>query len=202
MKKDSEHARMNRIHVRHPATGIVLLLAVFVWAGCAALEGVQTVKVHRHLFKPDLPASFASVYGGKRVDLNDFINRDQKTRVWTYYSPDRKFAYEASVPLEYYAMDCFREAFWKAGMAVMKFTPDKNIPDMSLVIDRWSDQEFKFTVTVMKGGFETYKNQFDILMPSLDEKAGPVDRENNAYAMMNKAVVAVMSDPVFQAMFK
>lgn len=202
MRRASEHRWMHRIHVRRLATGIVLILAVFVWAGCVTLAGVQTVKVHRHLFKPDLPASLASVYGGKQIDLNDFVNRDQKTRVWTYYSPDRKFAYEASVPLEYYAMDCFREAFWKAGMAVMKYTPDKDVPDMSLDIDQWSDQEFKFTVAVMKGGFEKYKHQFDILMPSLDEKAGPAERENNAYAMMNQAVVAVMSDPAFQAVFK
>ncbi len=200
--QEKEHQGMRRGHVRRLAVIVCLFLTVLAWVGCAYLQGVQTVKVHRHLYNPDLPASLTAVYSGKQIDMNNFLNRDEKTHIWAYYSPDRKFAYEASVPLEYYVMDCFRDAFWKAGMAVMKFTPDKNIPDMALTIYQWSDQEFKFSVTVMKGGFEKYKNQFIIMMPSMDAKAALADREKNAYAMMNKAILAVMSDPAFQAVFK
>ena len=176
---------------------IGIVLALFIFSGCADM----TVRVHRHLYKPDIPKALAGIYKGQQIDLNSFENLDEKTRKWTYYSPDKKVAYEAAVPLEYYALDCFRDAFWVAGMGVLKESPDTKIPDMSLIIDRWTDQEFKFTVTVTKNNMLKFRNQFAVLMPSAGTK-DPAQLEKNAYEMMNKAAVAVMSDPNFQAVFK
>ncbi len=47
-------------------------------------------------------------------------------------------------------MDCFRDAFWSAGMGVLYQTPEANVPDMELIIDSWTDAEFKFSVLVKK----------------------------------------------------
>ena len=175
--------------------GLIFGLALFM--GCADVK----VKVHRHLYKAQLPPSLTAVYNGKHIDVQSFINKDQKTRIWTYYSPDRKVAYETSVPLEYYLMDCFRDAFWMAGMSVVRDSPNPKIPDMLLVIDQWTDMELKFTVTVTQDNALKYKNQYAVMMPSVarGDKAG---LEKNAYEMTNKAIVAVMADTKFQDCFK
>lgn len=175
----------------------ILLMSLALLAGCADVK----IKVHRHLYKPNVPDAVTSIYKDKQIDVQSFINKDEKTRVWTYYSPDRKIAYETSVPIEYYLLDCFRDAFWTAGMSVVRDAPNPKTPDMLLIIDKWTDQELRFTVTLTQDSFLKYKNQFTILMPSAD-KYDTAKLEKNAYEMTNKAIVAVMSDPNFQAVFK
>ncbi len=160
--------------------------------GCAE----TTVNVHRHLFKPDIPASVAGLYKGKQIDLYQVVNLDKKTHSWTYYNPAKTVAYKASVSLEYYVMDCFRDAFWSVGMGVLYQTPETNVPDMELIIDSWTDVEFKFSVLVKKNDVLSYKNQFVATMPAL-ETNDTAKLEKNAYTMMNKAVVAVLSDKKF-----
>ncbi len=175
----------------------LLLSAAFMFAGCADVK----VNVHRHLYKPDIPASVAGFYKGKQIDLNNFINMDENTKKWKYFSPDKKIAYEASVPLEYYVMDCFRDAFWLAGASVFKESPVDSIPDMSLIIDTWTDREMKFTVAVMKNNSLKFRNQYTVNMPGGNIN-DPVQLEKNSYEMINKAIVMVMSDPKFQAALK
>jgi hypothetical protein len=183
-----------------PARKIVFI-SLFVMAGFLTGCADVTVYVHRHLYKPVLPESIAAVYKGKHIDLNSFENMDEKTRKWIYYSPDKKVAYQAAVPLEYFVMDCFRDALWLAGMSVLKESPDVNIPDMTLIIDHWTDSEFKFTVSVMKNNSLRFRNQYSVTMPPSDY-ADPAKLEKSAYEMMNKAVLAVLGDPKFQALFK
>jgi hypothetical protein len=178
-----------------------VFISLFVMAafltGCADV----TVYVHRHLYKPVLPESVVGFYKGKQIDLNSFENLDEKTRKWIYYSPDKKVAYQAAVPLEYFVMDCFRDALWLAGVSVLKESPDVNIPDMTLIIDHWTDAEFKFTVSIMKNNALKFRNQYAVTMPS-SENADSAKLEKNAYEMMNKAVLAVLSDLKLQALFK
>jgi hypothetical protein len=174
----------------------LLALAGFL-AGCADV----TVNVHRHLYKPVLPESVVGFYQGKHIDLNSFENMDKKTWKWTYLSADKKVAYKSYVPLEYYVMDCFRDALWLAGMSVLKDSPDANIPDMALIIDHWTDAEFKFTVSVTKNNSLKFRNQFVVLMPPSDT-TDVAQLEKNSYEMINKAVLAVLSDPKFKEIFK
>lgn len=176
---------------------VCLLVFAGFLTGCADV----TVNVHRHLYKPVLPESVVGFYKGKYIDINSFENMDEGTRRWTYFSPDKKVAYKAAVPLEYYVMDCFRDAFWLAGMGVLKDSPDANIPDMVLIIDRWTDTEFKFTVSVLKNNFLKFRNQFVVTMPPSD-KTDAAQLEKNSYEMINKAVLAVLSDPKFKEIFR
>ncbi len=197
---EKQNANSNRRWWNIRAKGFLfvsLLVSVAFLAGCADVK----IKVHRHLYKPLVPDAVSSFYKGKHIDILSFINTDEKTKRWSYYSPDRKVAYETSVPLEYYLMDCFRDAFWIAGASVTKDNPDPKIPDMLLIIDNWTDVEMKFTVTLTKDNFLKFKNQYVILMPSVD-KGDAAKLEKNAYEMTNKAIVAVMSDPNFQAVFQ
>jgi hypothetical protein len=175
----------------------LLLSSVFIFIGCADVK----VKVHRHLYKPDIPASVANFYKGKQIDLNGFLNKDEHTKVWTYFSPDKKIAYEASVPLEYYVMDCFRDAFWLSGASVLKDSPDMKIPDLAVIIDSWTDREMKFTASVMRDNNLKFRNQYVVTMPAGNVN-DPAQLEKNAYEMINKAIVAVMSDKNFQAAIK
>lgn len=178
-----------------------VFICLFVMAGFLTGCADVTVYVHRHLYKPVLPESVVGFYKGKPIDLNSFQNLDEGTRKWIYYSPDKRVAYQAAVPLEYFVMDCFRDALWLTGMSVLKESPDVNIPDMMLIIDRWTDAEFKFTVSVMKNNALKFRNQYAVAMPS-SENADTAKLEKNAYEMMNKAVLAVLSDLKFQALFK
>lgn len=176
-------------------------ISLFVMAGFLAGCADMTVYLHRHLYKPVLPESIVGFYKGKQIDLNSFENMDEKTRKWIYYSPDKRVAYQAAVPLEYFVMDCFRDALWLAGMSVLKESPDVNIPDTMLIIDHWTDAEFKFTVSVMKNNALKFRNHYAVTMPPSDY-ADPAKMEKSAYEMMNKAVLAVLGDPKFQALFK
>lgn len=178
-----------------------VFISLFVMAGFLTGCADVTVYVHRHLYKPVLPESIVGFYKGKQIDLNSFQNVDEKTRKWIYYSPDKRVAYQAAVPLEYFVMDCFRDALWLTGMSVLKESPDVNIPDMILIIDSWTDAEFKFTVSVMKNNALKFRNQYEVTMPPVGD-ADLAKLEKNAYEMMNKAVLAVLSDPKFQTLFK
>ena len=199
MKTEKDGDKVNKgwmIRARGLVVISILVMAGFL-AGCAE----TIVSVHRHLYKPVLPSSMVDFYKGKSVDLNSFENVDEGTSKWTYYSPDGKVAYKAAVPLEYYVMDCFRDAFWLAGMSVLKESPDPNIPDMVLIIDRWTDTEFKFTLSVLKNNALKFRNQYKVTMPS--ENVTDTSRlEKNAYEMMNKTVLAVLSDPIFRELIK
>jgi hypothetical protein len=86
-------------------------------------------------------------------------------------------------------------------MSVLKESPDANIPDAILIIDHWTDVEFKFTVSVMKNNALKFRNHYAVTMPPADY-ADLEKMEKNVYEMMNKAVLAVLGDPKFQALFK
>ena len=98
-------------------------------------------------------------------------------------------------------MDCFRDAIWNSGMSVLKLSPDPKIPDMSLIIDRWTDETFKFTVNIKVNDALKYRNQYTVTMPAVSSE-DLQRKEKNAYEMINKAVVTVMDDPEVKAVFK
>lgn len=179
----------------------LVFISLFISVGFLMACADVTVYVHRHLYRPVLPESIVTFYKGKQIDLNTFQNMDERTRKWIYYSPDKRVAYQAAVPLEHFVMDCFRDALWLAGMSVLKESCEANIPDMMLIIDHWTDLEFKFTVSVMKNNALKFRNQYVVTMPPSDP-ADLAKLERNAYEMLNKAVLAVLSDRKFQELFK
>lgn len=176
---------------------IGMLISMLLFSGCAEVK----IPIHRHLYRPELPKSVTQYYKGKQIDMNGFENHDEMTKRWTYFSPDKKIAYQASVPLEYFVLDCFRDAFWLAGASVLKDSPVGGIPDLSIIIDRWTDQEFIFTATIVRDNALKFRNQYTVTAPAANMN-DTVKLEKNVYEMMNKAVLAVMTDPKFQAVFK
>ncbi len=178
-------------------SSILLMVLSLALSGCSTKE----IVLHRHLYKPNVPQDIMSYYKGKQIDLNSFENQDEKTRKWSYSSADKSIKYETTVQLEDFIMDCFRDAMWSSGMSVLKLSPDPKIPDMSLIIDRWTDEAFKFTINVKLNDALKYRNQYSITMPIVSSDDLP-QKEKNAYEMINKAVVTVMSDPGVKAVFK
>lgn len=178
-------------------SAILLMVMSFALSGCATKE----IAIHRHLYKPNIPQDITSYYKGKQIDLNSFENQDEKTKRWAFYSVDRSIKYETAVQLEDFIMDCFRDAMWSSGMSVLKLSPDPKIPDMSLIIDRWTDETFKFTINIKVNDALKYRNQYTILMPAVSSE-DLVLKERYAYAMINKAIVTVMDDPGVKAVFK
>jgi hypothetical protein len=178
----------------------LLLAATWMLAGCVAAS--NTILLQRHLYKPEIPKDVVSYYSGRTIDLNDFVNQDQKTKRYAYFSPDAKIAYEASVPLDYFVMDCFRDAMWMAGMQVAKYSPIPSIPDLLLIIDRWTDEEFDFSIRIERDGVLKYKNRYQIKTPPVSDPSDSATREKNAYSAINRAVLAVLQDPGVKAAFK
>ncbi|NPU84771.1 MAG: hypothetical protein HPY65_09810 [Syntrophaceae bacterium] len=178
----------------------LLLAAVWMLAGCVVAE--HKVALQRHLYKPEIPKDVTSFYSGKTIDLNDFINNDQKTKRYAYFSADSRIAYEASVPLDYFVMDCFRDAMWMAGMQVAHESPLTHIPDLKLIIDRWTEEEFDFSIRIERDGVLKYKNQYKIKTVQVSDPKDFTAREKNAYATINQAVVAVLRDAGVKAAFR
>lgn len=196
---------MDRIGKRgYTARGVMffslLLAAAWVLASCVVAE--NKILLQRHLYKPDIPKDVTSFYSGKTIDLNDFVNNDQKTKRYAYFSTDAKTAYEVSVPLDYFVMDCFRDAMWMAGMQVAHDSPISTIPDLKLIIDRWTDEEFDFSIRIERNGVLKYKNQYKIKTALVSDPKDFANREKNAYATINQAVVTVLKDPGVKAAFK
>jgi hypothetical protein len=178
----------------------LLLAAAWMFVGCAPVS--NTIVLHRHLYKPEIPKDLNAYYSGRTIDLNDFINKDDKTRRYTYYSADAKIAYEATAPLDYFVMDCFRDAMWMAGMQVARYSPISTIPDLLLIINRWTDEEFDFSIRIERDGVLKYKNSYLIKTPPVNDPADNATREKNAYSAINRAVIAVLRDPGVKASFK
>lgn len=178
----------------------LLLAAAWMLAGCVTAS--NTIALHRHLYKPEIPKDIVSYYNGRTIDLNDFVNQDQKTKRYHYFSPDAKTAYESSVPLDYFVMDCFRDAMWMAGMQVAKYSPISTIPDLTLIINRWTDEEFDFSIRIERDGVLKYKGQYRITTPPVSDPNDNATREKNAYSAVNRAVVEVLKDPGVKASFK
>lgn len=178
----------------------LLLAAVWMLAGCVVAE--HKVALQRHLYKPEIPKDIVAYYSGRTIDLNDFVNNDQKTKRYAYFSTDSRIAYESSVPLDYFVMDCFRDAMWMAGMHVAHESPIPNIPDLKLIIDRWTDEGLDFSIRVERNGSLKYKNQYKIKTTPVSDPNDFANREKNAYTTVNQAVVAVLKDPGVKAAFK
>jgi hypothetical protein len=196
---------MDRIGKRRStARGVMffslLLAAVWMRGGCVVAE--HKISLQRHLYKPEMPKDIVSYYSGKTIDLNDFVNNDQKTKRYAYFSTDTRTAYEASVPLDYFVMDCFRDAMWMAGMQVAHFSQFSHIPDLKLIIDRWTEEEFAFSIRIERDGVLKYKNQYRIKTAQVSDPKDFAQKEKNAYATVNQAVVTILRDPGVKAAFK
>ena len=178
-------------------SAILLMVMSFAFSGCSTKQ----IELHRHLYKPNIPQDIMTHYKGKQIDLNSFENQDEKTRKWSYSSVDQSIKYETKVQLEDFIMDCFRDAMWNSGMSVLKLSPAPKIPNMSLIIDRWTDETFKFTINIKVNDALKYRNQYTVTMPAVSSE-DLQRKEKNAYEMINKAVVAVMGDPEIKAVFK
>lgn len=91
---------------------------------------------------------------------------------------------------------------WMAGMQVAHISPITHIPDLKLIIDRWTEEEFTFSIRIERDGVLKYKNQYAIKTARAGDPNDYAQKEKNAYATINQAVVTVLRDPGVKAAFK
>jgi hypothetical protein len=179
-------------------TGLFLCLCV---AACAS--GVSGTKVDLLKYTPSFSADLSG-YQGKHIYLLNAGNEAQNTTIWYYYSPDKQFTYSVGDnSIENYFWYSFEKALRSLGMVVStEDRPDPIAPGMQLTLKSISDAEYTVEVKLKKleGPFFTkvYTVPADPIAPA-ERTAGNL--EQRAYAMTNRLITAVLSDPEFQDAF-
>jgi hypothetical protein len=177
----------------------VLGLCILV-AACA--PGLVGTKIELKRFSPAIKADLGE-YRGKRIYLMNFDSEARDTSMWYYYSPDRKFTYGADSTLHNYFWYSFEKALHNLGMIVSNVDrPDPNAPAMWLTLKSVSDAAYTVEVKVQKFGPPIFTKMYTVT----DEFVGPDKRtvdvlEARAYAMTNRLIEAVLTDPAFKGAY-
>lgn len=178
-----------------PAAPILLTL-VFLSAGC----GLQrSVSINQARYSPAFSASPFSYYQGKQINLVKFVNTAEKTDFFSYYSPGMQIEYIShDTNLGSYFRSCFREGFRSVGMRVLEDEAfPTNIPEFQLTIATLNDSKLEFRATVTLNGHPVMQKLYAVTMAPVEEK-DVAKLEKRAYAMVDKAITAVLADPAFK----
>lgn len=176
-------------------TGLFLCILV---AACAG--GVEGTKVDLTNYAPSFTADL-SAYQGKHLCLMNFNNDAKNTTIWYYYSPDKKFTYGTNDNIHNYFWYSFDKALRSLGTVVSnEDRPDPNAPAMWLTLKSISDAAFTVEVKLQMQKAQT--PYFTKMYTVSDEPVGQGERtaanlEQRAYAMTNRLIQTVLTDPEF-----
>jgi hypothetical protein len=163
--------------------------------GCPGPKAYVPLNQYRYI--PAFPAAKFAGYKGTEVNLLNFSNYAQNTNIFHYYSPDRSIYYESPLLLSSYLWYTFRDAFNQVGIRVhenVKMAP--GITDMHLIMLSMTDRNFDFRVNVTRDGITIMQKIYSVTMPAY-ENYDVATLEKNAYSMIDKSVVTLLSDPDF-----
>jgi len=175
---------------------IVLLAVAALLFACGI---VRTVPINQARYNPSFSAAQFSDYTGKQINFVSFTNAAEKTDVFSYYSTGMRTSYTSQqAHLGSYFRSCFQEGFRKAGMRVLEDEAfPTNIPEFQLTITELNDMKFEFRVIVSRDGNSMLRKIYSVEMEPYKE-ANPAGLEKRAYAMVDKAITAVLADPEFK----
>ncbi|MEN6466128.1 MAG: hypothetical protein ABFD62_13180 [Syntrophaceae bacterium] len=165
-------------------------------AGC----GIQrTVAINQARYTPSFSTSQFSDYRGRQINLISFTNSAEKTDVFSYYSTGLKTAYTSQqAHLGSYFRSCFRDGFRRVGMRVLEDEAfPANIPEFKLTVTELNDMRFEFRVIVTRDGHTMLQKLYAVDMEPYSQ-TDPARLEKRAYAMVDKAITAVLMDPDFK----
>lgn len=180
---------------RLPAVLTVLIMGALL-AGCGL---TRTVPINPARYNPSFSASMFTDYKGKQINFVTFTNAAEKTDVFSYYSTGMRTAYTSQhAHLGSYFRSCFRDGFRKVGMRILEDEAfPTNIPEFQMTITELNDMKFEFRVTVNRDGNSIFQKIYAVEMePYKDTDAARL--EKRAYAMIDKAIIAVLADPEFK----
>jgi hypothetical protein len=172
------------------------VIAALLLAGCGIS---RTVSINPARYNPSFSASEFRDYKGKQINFVNFTNAAEKTDVFSYFSTGMRTAYTSQqAHLGSYFRSCFRDGFRKAGMRVLEDEAfPTNIPEFQLTVTQLNDMRFEFRVIVNKDGNSMLQKIYAVEMEPYKD-ADEARLEKRAYAMVDKAIIAVLSDPEFK----
>jgi hypothetical protein len=161
-----------------------------------ACKGIE-IMIQQDRYTPAFSAPEYSKYKGKSIYLSSFENRANDTFLWGYQSLDRKITYKSQVSvLESYFGDCFQKAFHSIGMGVYKDAGPAGVPEFHFILTSLNDQEFNFTVTLLKNGFLLFEKKYTVTMPSA-QTVNISELEKRAYELIDLSFTTILNDPEF-----
>jgi hypothetical protein len=174
----------------------ILIFLTFFTLACSTPPRAY-VQLNQYKYIPSFSASGYPGYKGAQLNLLNFTNTAMNTNIFHYYSPDRSVYYESQQLLSSYLWYTFKDAFNYAGIRVFdNVRTMPGVPDFHLIMLSMNDRSFEFRVNITKDGITTLQRIYTVTMPGYDSY-DVAALEKNAYSMIDKAVVAVLSDPGF-----
>jgi hypothetical protein len=180
----------------------VLLCACFLAVAGCRTAGTK-VFLKQTSYNPSFQTAKLSAYKGKTLYFSSVTNNAANTSIWGYYSPDSLYNYEATPSLHSYFWDCFIRSFNKIGVKtlVTPWTPGtESAPELQIVLNSVSDQEFAFGVTLIRSGESTFQKEYTVR----SSQAGTTDvaeLEKRGYQLVDDAFLAMVGDPEFRTAF-
>jgi hypothetical protein len=187
----------------HQKTSLASLNGIFLCillVACAA--GLQGSKIELKRYAPAFTADL-SEYKGKRIYLMNFDNQANDTSLWYYFSPDKKFTYGGDSTIHNYFWYASEMALKNLGMIVSNMDrPDPSAPAMWMTLKSVTDIMFMVEVKI-----QTFGSPFFVKVYTVNEAAmsygerTPENLEKRAYAMTNRLIETVLTDPEFKAAY-
>lgn len=177
----------------------VVVCACLVMAGVFGCRAAGTkVVVRQDLYTPSFAPKNLSAYKGKSVYLSAVTNNASNTSIWNYYSPGSDVYYEATPALQTYFWDCFIKDFnW---IGVKTASDASSAPNMEVIMNSITDQEFKFNVILLVPGKQPFRKDYTVKMPPTQDK-DPAKLEKRGYELVDASFMAIVGDADFQKAF-
>lgn len=185
------------MHRQNKITFLILVLLILL-PGCQFQKRVF-IDYHRYIPEFSVPDP---AYKGKMLNLLSLVDKAKDISLGYYYSSDKEIYYENQYgSVMSYLWYCFRDGLRHAGLGVLEdAAPDANIPDLLITIDSITDRHFEFQIRLAKGGVTLLEKKMAVEAgPAADNSNAAMER--NAYAMMDKAVQAILKDEEFKKAF-
>ncbi|HMK66321.1 MAG TPA: hypothetical protein VK564_11035 [Thermodesulfobacteriota bacterium] len=144
-------------------------------------------------YSPDVAKTLGPLKG-KLLRLNNFVNRAENTKQFSYPSAEGKFFYVVGHgSVESYFWYCFQKALSSAGLIVLEETSTAKAPSLSLTLFYLTDKQLKGEVTAANGNNPLKKIiEVSFEPPQTDKRE---ESALSAYAFMDKIILAVFADP-------
>jgi hypothetical protein len=174
--------------------GLVGTLALLgVTSGCGTTIGLTSDR-----FTPQFDPAPLANYRGKAIVIHNFANADNDTSFFLYPGNGRRYG---GPVLTSYFWYCFKSAFTKLGVNVLEEGQSPaGTPALDVTLVHIAEAAFKVNVTVAGvTGQPPLQKTYEVAGPPITD-AQPPTLESRAYQMVSALFLAMVSDPLFQAL--
>lgn len=180
--------------------GLTALVCVFCLAIAGCGPGGTKVVIQQGLYNPAVDAPNLAAYKGKAVYFPSVTNQANDTTIWSYYSADKKYYYEATPALQTYVWDCFVKAFNRIGVRALATPAMESTKELNVILNSVTDQKLVFSVTLTPLGESAFQKQFTVEAPPV-ETSDLKELEMRSYRLIDSAFLTMVTDPEFRKAF-